>query len=115
MSDISSFLTEIRDISGDLRLEPHSPVGLNRAAVRIDQLGRRVHGLGLAHDHEIGVCLGAAVRELTVAQGLPEAQRIESVREATRSLDAALIQADERVPSTQRKAADTARDAGPES
>lgn len=90
-----SFIEAVRAVSGELRREPLSPVRLNQIAARIDQLGRRVHGLGWTRDHEIGGCLAAAVRELSQARELPEVERNASVRRAIRELDTALMHTDE--------------------
>jgi hypothetical protein len=95
MREALSFVEAIRAASGELRLEPHAPVRLNQIAARIDQLGRRVHGLGWTRDHEIGGCLTAAVRELSRARDLPEVERTESVRQAIRELETALTHTDE--------------------
>lgn len=92
--EASSFADVIRAVSGELEEEPPSPVRLNRAAARIDQLGRRLHGLGWTRDHEIGGCLTAAVRELSRARDLPEVDRTESVRQAIRELETALTHTD---------------------
>lgn len=91
----SSFADVIRDVRSELKMEPLSPVQLNRAAARIDQLGRRLHGVGWVRGHEMGGCLTAAVRELSQARGLAEVERAASVQEAMRQLDAALALTDQ--------------------
>lgn len=88
--EASSFADVIRTVSGDLEVEPLSPVRLNHAAARIDHLGRCMHGLGWTRDHEIGGCLMAAVGELGRARGLPDAERAESVRQVIRQLEMVL-------------------------
>jgi hypothetical protein len=93
--EAAEFADAIRAVSGELRLEPHIPVWLNHAAKRVDQLGRRVHGLGWVRDHEIGGCLTAAVGELCMARDQGESDRAESVRRAVLQLEAALAHADQ--------------------
>lgn len=94
MIDGSSFGDVIRAVAGELQREPPSPVHLNQAAVRIDQLGRRLHGLGWTREHEIGTSLTRAVGELSRARGLSEVERTESVREAIRHLEVVLAAID---------------------
>lgn len=77
-------------LAGEVRLEHHSPMGLNQLAARIDQLGRRLHGLGWTREHDMGGCLSAAVGELSRARGVPEMERTASVRDAVHQLEAAL-------------------------
>lgn len=83
------FADAILAASDELRLEPHSAAGLSRAAGRIDQLGRRLHGLGLLRDREVAGCLTAAVWELSLARDQAEGDRAESVRRAILQLEAA--------------------------
>lgn len=91
----SSFTDAVRAAADELRLEPLSPPLLNQIGARVDQLGRRVHGLGWTRDHEIGGCLTAAVSELSRAREQPEADRSETVRRALRQLERALTHMDE--------------------
>jgi hypothetical protein len=95
MRDVPSFVDEMGAICGDLRSEPLSRAHLNRAGTRTDQLGRCVHGLGLIHDHDIGLCLTVAVGELMRARGLAETERIAPVGEALRQLETALALCEE--------------------
>jgi hypothetical protein len=95
MVEASALADEIRAARDDLRLESPSPIGLNRAAARIDHLGRYLHGVGWIRGHEIGGCLTAAVSELSRARGLPETGRAESVRAAVIQLETALAHMDE--------------------
>lgn len=88
-----SFADRLRGVSSELRLAPVSSTRLNRAAARLDQLGRRVHGAGWVRDHEIGACLTAAVRELSLARGQPEVERDASVRRALAQIESALAHA----------------------
>ena len=90
MVDASSFADAVRALSGELQMEPYTPIRLNQLAARIDHLGRRVHGLGWVRDHEIGACLSAAVGELSEAPGLSGDDRAESVTRAIVALEAAL-------------------------
>lgn len=89
----SSFISEIRAISK--LLETTAAGGLNQTAARIDQLGRRLHGLDWLRGDEIGRCLGGAVRKLTLAQGLTGSSLDDAVRGAVDELNAALRHADE--------------------
>lgn len=68
---------------------------LNGAAFRIDQLGRQLHGLGLARDREVAHGLNAAVRLLGESHELAEDARVGAVSEAVRHLRAALAHAEE--------------------
>ena len=90
MADASSFVDAIRELSSRLQVEPHSPVRLNHVADRVDQLGRRLYGLGWVREREIGRCLMAAVSELGLARELPEGGREDSVRQAVLHLQAAI-------------------------
>ena len=107
MGKEASFVEAIHAISGELRLEPHTRIQLNQIASRIDQLGRRVHGLGWTRDHEIGGCLTAAARELSRARDVPEVERDAAVRQAIRELETALTYTDERLrPAAGERATD---------
>ena len=95
MVDPPSFTDEIRAVGTELRVGDLTPARLNHAGVRIDQLGRRVHGLGWVRDHEIGVCLTVAVRELIRARGLADLERAQAVRNSLDQLEIALALSDE--------------------
>ena len=111
MVDALPLTDAIRAISGELLVEPYSPTRLNQIAVRIDQMGRRLHGLDWVRAHEIGACLTAAVTELSLAGGQPEVERAASVRGVIVQLDAALaytddgLYPDQAAPVTERPAA----------
>ncbi|HEX2203554.1 MAG TPA: hypothetical protein VHG91_09665, partial [Longimicrobium sp.] len=75
MDGAPSFAEAIREVVARLRAEAPSHTLLNQAAVGIDHLGRRLHGLGYLRGHEIGACFTAAVGELGAAHVLPEAPR----------------------------------------
>lgn len=90
MMEQSSFGDAVRAVADELREGPYPPTRLNRAASRIDQLGRRLSALGWVRDREIGGCLSSAVQELSQARGLPEAECAASVRRAILQLEAAL-------------------------
>ena len=94
-ADTSAFTAAIRALSGELETPPHSATELNRFADRLDQLGRRLHGLDWMREHEIGRRLTAAVWELNMARGLAGDASRDSVERAIVQLDAALTFADE--------------------
>jgi hypothetical protein len=112
--EASSFADRIRVVLDELGREPLPWAHLAPAAARLDQLGRRLHGLGLARDHEIGGCLTAAVRELGRARGLPESDRAESVRRAVREVARALALAVEGAGSGAEGPGDGTRSEGKE-
>ncbi len=97
MGEPPSFSGEIRGIADGLRDDARSHTRLNRAASRIDHLGRKLHGIGYVRDREIGGCFTEALRELSASHGLPEALRAEAVRRAAAHLDAAAAHSDEGV------------------
>ncbi|HEX8692294.1 MAG TPA: hypothetical protein VF746_07755 [Longimicrobium sp.] len=100
MEEPPSFTGAIRTLASGLREDAHSHTHLNRAAARIDHLGRRLHGLGLLRDREIADCFTAALRELEACHGIPEEERGEAVRRAACRLDAAAALAREGVPTS---------------
>jgi hypothetical protein len=85
-----SFTEAIRAVASGLREDAHSHTHLNRAAARIDQLGRLLHGLGYVRGREIADCFTAALGELSASHGLPDDRRAEAVHRAVRQLEAAL-------------------------
>ena len=87
MGDAPSFTEAMGRITRELRDAPPTHVVLNRAAGDIDQLGRRLHGLGYARAREIADCFTAALAELDAAHALPEATRAEAVRRAIGRLE----------------------------
>ena len=90
MGATPSFTEAVREIASGLRENAPHHTRLNRAASEIDQAGRKLHGLGLAHDREIADCFTAAIRELSASHTLPEEKRAETVRQAVSHLEAAL-------------------------
>lgn len=95
MLEASTFAGAVRAVLDELRAEPCPPMRLNQATGRIDQLGRRLHGVAWRRDQKLGECLTAAVAELIKAPALREVGRAESVRRAIQHLEAALTHADE--------------------
>jgi hypothetical protein len=90
MTAATSLTESILKIAEVLRERPPQHWLLNRAASDIDQLGRRLHGLGLAHDREIADCFTSAIGELAAAHELPEDRRPETVGRGVAQLDAAV-------------------------
>jgi hypothetical protein len=97
MDGPSSFSEELREIAGWLRQDAHSHVHVNRAATRIDHLGRQLHGIGYVRHREIAGCLTAAIGELSAWHTLPEEKRAEAVQRAIGQVEAALAEAEEGV------------------
>ncbi|HEX8455471.1 MAG TPA: hypothetical protein VF647_25555 [Longimicrobium sp.] len=95
MTASSSFTEALRMILDVLREGAPTHARLNGAAFRIDQLGRQLHGLGLARDREVAHALNAAVRLLGESHELEEDARAGAVSEAVRHLRAALAHAEE--------------------
>lgn len=77
-----------------LRTDPPSFTHLNRASAAIDQLGRRLHGVGYVRDREIAASLTAAYEALSASQELPEDDRRAAMLEAITHLEAALAHTD---------------------
>jgi hypothetical protein len=94
---IADFTDGIRSIVAGLREGPPTHPRVNGAAVSIDHLGRRLHGLGCVRDREIADCFTAAVGELGACHPLPEEERGTAVDAAIRHLDAAAAHAAEGV------------------
>ena len=94
---LEAFTDGIRAIVAGLREGPPTHPRVNGAAVSIDHLGRRLHGLGCVRDREIADCFTAAVGELGACHPLPEAERGAAVDAAIRHLDAAATHAEEGV------------------
>lgn len=90
MSDPKSFAEQIRGIVGELRAAHATHAALNRASSGIDQLGRRLYGLGYIRSREIADCFTAALADLDASHALPEETRTEGVRRATGRLEGAL-------------------------
>ncbi|MBW3628519.1 MAG: hypothetical protein KY464_04395 [Gemmatimonadetes bacterium] len=95
MMDSSAFSEAIREISRELASGSLSRSRVNRGAIGVDQLGRRLHGVGMLRDREIADCLSAAVTALGEAHLLPEEERTSSVRRAISELNAAAAYADQ--------------------
>ena len=89
MGATPSFAEQVGEIASGLRENAPHPVGLNRAAGGIDQLGRRLHGLGLARHDEIARCLTAAIHELAESHALAEEERAAAAGRAAGHLEAA--------------------------
>jgi hypothetical protein len=86
-----SFLAAVTVVATGLRGDPPSYTHLNRAAGRIDHLGRLLHGLGCVRHREIAACFMAAVGELQASIELPEPARVERVARAVTQLEAARV------------------------
>lgn len=95
---LTAFVDAIRSIIAGLREGPPTHPRVNGAAVSIDHLGRRLHGLGCARDREIANCFTAAVAGLGACHPLPEEARGDAVQAAIRELEAAAAHAEEGVP-----------------
>ncbi|HEX6748063.1 MAG TPA: hypothetical protein VF092_12285 [Longimicrobium sp.] len=93
MGEPSAFNEALRRITRELCGAPLTHVVLNRASSEIDQLGRRLHGLGYARSREIADCFTAALADLDASHALPEETRAQAVRRATARLDDALAHA----------------------
>lgn len=89
MCAMPAFTDAVGAIARELREAVPSHSALNRAASRIDGLGRTLHGMGFRHDREIADCLSAALGELSACHALPEESRPEAVRRAVRHLELA--------------------------
>lgn len=85
-----SFTEAIRAVAGGLREDARSHAHLNRAAAQIDDLGRRLHGLGYVRAREMADCLTAALADLDASHALPEETRAEAVHRAAGHLEDAL-------------------------
>ena len=98
MTEPPSFTRALRIIASGLREGSHEHGALNRAASEIDQLGRRLHGLGYLRAREIADCFTAALAELDAAHRVPDPLRGEAVHRAAIRLDAAAGHAAAGVP-----------------
>ena len=90
MGEPASFPDAIREIANELSGARPTHVVLNRASGGIDQLGRRLYGLGYVRSREIADCFTAALADLDAAHALPEESRAEAVRRAVGRLESAL-------------------------
>lgn len=97
MTAAAAFADAIRAIIAGLREGPPTHARVNGAAVSIDHLGRRLHGLGCVRDREIANCFTAAVQALGDSHPLPEEKRGDAVQAAVRELEAAAAHAEEGV------------------
>jgi hypothetical protein len=86
-----SYEKAVVEIASALRDGPPSYAHLNRAAGRIDHLGRLLHGLGCVRHREIAACFMAAIGELQASIELPEPARAERVTRAVAQLEAAHV------------------------
>jgi hypothetical protein len=93
------FTDEIRAIASGLRDDALSHSHLNRAESRIDQLGRRLHGIGYVRHRAIADAFTGALRELAESHALPDETRAAAVTRAVAHLEAALAAAAEGVAS----------------
>jgi hypothetical protein len=82
MGEAPSFGDAIGEIANRLRGARPTHVVLNRASNEIDQLGRRLHGLGYLRAREIAECFTAALADLDGSHALAEEMRGEAVRRA---------------------------------
>jgi hypothetical protein len=87
----SSFGASVTEIASGLRDDPPSYAHLNRAAGRIDHLGRRLHGLGCVRHREIAACFMAAIGEIQTSIERPEPARTDGVARAVAQLEAARV------------------------
>jgi len=85
-----SFTGAIREIADGLADARPTHVVLNRASSGIDQLGRRLHGLGYVRSREMADGFTAALAALDASRALPEEARAEAVRRAVGHLRGAL-------------------------
>ena len=85
-----SFTEAIREIADGLAAARPTHVILNRASGGIDQLGRRLHGLGYVRSREMAGGFTAALAALDASHALPEEARAEAVRRAIDHLEGAL-------------------------
>jgi hypothetical protein len=90
MAEAPSFTEAVRGIARELRGAPPTHLALNRASSGIDQLGRRLHGLGYLRAGEIAACFTAALAHLGASHALPQEARAEAVRRAIGRLEGAL-------------------------
>lgn len=89
MSEPTSFAGQIRGIVSELRAAGPTHSALNRASSGIDQLGRRLYGLGYVRAGEIAECFTAALAELDAAHAVAEDARAEAVRRVVGRLEEA--------------------------
>lgn len=89
MDAVTSFTAAVREIASGLRESDPSHPFLNRAAGEIDQLGRRLHGLGMVRDREVADCLTSAIQALDAAHTLAGTDRAETVSRAAAHLESA--------------------------
>jgi hypothetical protein len=90
VSEPTSFAGQIRGIVSELRTAGPTHSALNRASSGIDQLGRRLYGLGYVRSREIADCFTAALADLDASHAVPEETRTEGVRRAIDRLEGAL-------------------------
>lgn len=89
MGEAASFTGAIREIADGLCHARPTHGVLNRASSAIDQLGRRLHGLGYLRSREIADCFTAALADLDASHALPEETRAAAVRRAIGCLEGA--------------------------
>lgn len=90
MTEPTSFAGQIRGIVSELRAAGPTHSALNRASSGIDQLGRRLYGLGYVRAGEIAQCFTAALADLDASHALPEETRPEAVRQVVDRLEEAV-------------------------
>jgi hypothetical protein len=91
MTAPASLEVSVMKIASGLRDDTPSYVNLNRAAGRIDHLGRLLHGLDCVRHREIAACFMAAIGELQASTELPEPTRTSMVARAVSQLEAACV------------------------
>jgi hypothetical protein len=84
-------MASVADIAKGLRDDRPSAAHLNRAAGRIDHLGRLLHGLGCVRHGETAACFMAAIGELQESAELAEPARTAGIARAVARLEAARV------------------------
>ena len=90
MSESTSFAGRIRGIVSELRAAGPTHSALNRASSDIDQLGRRLYGLGYVRAGEIAQCFTTSLAELDAAHAVEEDARAGVVRRVIDRLEEAV-------------------------
>ena len=90
MSEPTTFAEQIRGIVSELRAAGPTHSALNRASSGIDQLGRRLYGLGYVRAGEIAQCFTAALADLDASHAVAEDARAEAVRRVIDRLEEAV-------------------------
>jgi hypothetical protein len=90
MGEPPPFTGAVREIVAGLRDARPTHGVLNGASSGIDQVGRRLHGLGYVRSGEIADCFMAALADLDQAHGLAEEARGEAVKRVIARMEDAL-------------------------